>query len=178
MCFMENDKDKDLFKGLTYLGTYLLYNSTLEKMGIDEYNAFFMIGLMIFAIAMLKNILKKHFKDMDSIEYLVYSLVNLISLIMYTSEKDGMIYVTFMVLVLIYSYTKKYGILFVVSLFTILFNILIITIGFWLLIPWWIYLLAIGSVLIGFAVKNESDEKKNKINVGNAIKKIRDKVEK
>ena len=44
--------------------------------------------------------------------------------------------------------------------------------------PWWLYLLAVGIVLIGFAIRNEISDKKNKINVINILKDIKDKIEK
>ena len=103
---------------------------------------------------------------------------NLTSITSYLDEKDGMIFILFVVGILIYSYIQKYGILFVVSSINILLNAILLTREFWTSIPWWIYLLLIGSRLIAFAIKNESDDKKDKLNVGNIVKNIRDKVEK
>ena len=52
-----------------------------------------------------------------------------------------------------------------------------LTKGFWTLLPWWLYLLGIGSVLIGTAVRNEAKEKTEKINVGKMIDNVIDKIE-
>ena len=96
----------------------------------------------------------------------------------YTSEADGIIFVLFIVGLVMYSYMKKYGAIFIVSIMAILLNAILLTREFWLSIPWWIYLLLIGGILIGFAIKNESDDKKEKISVGNVIKNLKDKIEK
>ena len=49
---------------------------------------------------------------------------------------------------------KKYGAIFIVSILAILVNAILLTREFWLSIPWWIYLLLVGGILIGFAIKN------------------------
>ena len=66
-----------------------------------------------------------------------------------------------------YSYMKKYGAIFIVSILAILVNAILLTREFWLSIPWWIYLLLVGGILIGFAIKNESDDRKEKIRYNN-----------
>lgn len=178
MYFMDKRKEKDIFKGISYVGIFCLYNTIIKKLSLDDYAASTMIGVTIFAIALIKTIIKQYNSDTDNIEYLAFSLINIVALVGYTDEFDGMLYVLFIVGVLIYSYIRKYGAIFIVSLITIILNVLILTRMFWLLIPWWIYLLVIGFILIGFAIKNESDEKRDKISMGNTIKKIKDKVEK
>ena len=74
---------------------------------------------------------------------------------------DGMLFVFIMLVVVIISYMLKYGPIFLTSLLAILLNVFILTRVFWLNIPWWIYILVIGIVLVVFAIRNETKEKNN-----------------
>ena len=93
----------------------------------------------------------------------------------YSGETDGILFVLLIVGLVILSYIKKYGCLFLVSIGSILLNVFLLTREFWFSIPWWVYLLGIGSILIIFAIRNEAKEEK--VNLGTIIKKIKDKVE-
>ena len=64
------------------------------------------------------------------------------------------------------------------SIIAILVNGFALTRQFWFSIPWWIYLLIVGGSLVGFAIKNEANENKQKITVGSVLKKIKDTAEK
>lgn len=174
----KDSKENDIFRGMLYICCLTIYNTILNEIGLNEYYSFEMIGVTVVAILFTKTIINKYVKNLDNIEYIVLSLIYLISLCSYTSEKDGMIYVFSLVCLLIYSYTKKYGAIFIVTTLAIIVNALALTREFWLSIPWWIYLLLIGTILIGFAIKNESDENKEKITVGKVVKKIKDNIEK
>lgn len=176
--FSENQYAKDIFKGVSYFSGLILYENFASDINLLEFKAFEVIGVTIFAILILRDIIIKYIKKIDTVEYFVYIIINIFALTSYVNEKDGMIYVLFLVGLLIYSYTKKYGVLFIVSMFTIIGNAILLTREFWLNVPWWIYLLLVGSILIAFAIKNESDEKKEKLGVGNIIKNIKDKIEK
>ena len=48
----------------------------------------------------------------------------------------------------------------------------ILTRMFWLSIPWWVYLLLVGSILIGFAIRNEMVEKKDSNKIKDFMKKL------
>ena len=65
----------------------------------------------------------------------------------------------------------KIGPLFLVSLAAIVFNFFKLTKEFWYSIPWWIYLLLVGAVLMTFAISNEASE-------NNMMKKLKDAAEK
>ena len=105
------------------------------------------------------------------------ALIYIIAIFSYSGEFDGMIFGILIVFMLMLSYINKYGTLFLVSIAAILLNVFLLTRKFWFSIPWWIYLLVIGSVLITFAIKNEADEKKNKFKIADSLKKIKDKIE-
>lgn len=176
--FIESDKSKDLFKAILYFCITALYIRFLNEFGLNEYRAFYMIGITISALVYLKTIIAKYIKDTDIFEYLVLAIIYLWSLMNYNDEKDGMIYVVYLVGLLIFSYNQKYGAVFIITALAILVNAFLLTRVFWFSIPWWVYLLVIGSVLIAFAIKNESDSNKGNLRVGKFIKKIKDNVEK
>ena len=94
------------------------------------------------------------------IEYLGFIFLNILTIRNYTSDQDGTIFVIFLILLVIGSYTLKYGPIFLVSLFAIIVNIVLLTRDFWLNLPWWLYVLITGLILIGFAIYNEIREKK------------------
>lgn len=176
--FIESQKGKDLFKAIIYYCLTAIYLEFLEDFELDKYTSFALIGITISAILYLKTIVSKYVKDSDWIEYLVLSIIYLWALMAYNDEKDGMIYVFALVGLLIVSYNNKYGAIFIVTALAIILNGLALTRAFWFSIPWWIYLLLIGSILIAFAMKNESDSKQGKIGVGKFIRKIKDNIEK
>ena len=177
MYFMESEKTKDIFKAILYLGCFVLYDSFISEFDMNTLTCWNSIGVTILALVFMRNILRKYVGSIDNIEYIVYSIIYLTALSSYVSEIDGIVFVLFVVLLVMYSYIKKYGSVFIVSILAILVNAILLTREFWLSIPWWIYLLFVGALLIGFAIKNESDDKKEKINVGNVIKNIKDKIE-
>lgn len=178
MYFMKADSSKDIFKAITYVGIYALYKDLLWEFGLEQLACTEVIGILILATVLLKDIIKKYVKDLDTLEYFVFSIIYLYAIGLYTSEADGIIFVLFIVALVMYSYMKKYGAIFIVSIVAILVNAILLTREFWLSIPWWIYLLLVGGILIGFAIKNESDDRKEKISVGNVIKNLKDKIEK
>ena len=120
----------------------------------------------------------KYTKDVDVLEYIFWVFIYIYALSNYADSKDGIIFSILILGVIFYSYYKKYGATFLAGIIAILVNGFALTRTFWLSIPWWIYLLVIGGSLIGFAIKNEANENKEKITVGSVLKGIKDKVEK
>ena len=70
-----------------------------------------------------------------------------------------MLYVILLVILTMISYLRKYGPAFIVSIVFILINMFLLTRRFWLSLPWWIYILGVGLILIVFAIVNEIHEK-------------------
>ena len=101
----------------------------------------------------------KNTEDKKIIEYILLIIINLMAVSSYTSEVDGMLFVILLLIITIYSYLKKYGPAFIVSIAFILINMFLLTRVFWLSLPWWIYILVVGIVLIIFAILNEINEK-------------------
>lgn len=98
----------------------------------------------------------------------------MIAIFSYNNEMDGILYCILLLGLVIIGYNNKYGPLFITCLIFILFNALILTREFWLSIPWWIYVLVTGIILVLFASRNENktnetksklDELKNKLDL-------------
>jgi len=176
--FIENDKHKDIFKCLSYVSVSVLYYSIILKTAISAYTVVSMFGHIAVVLLTLKTVLVKYAKrnDLDIIEYVIFGIIYLVALARYTSELDGMIFGVLILAIIYLSYVKKYGALFMVSIATILVNVFVLTREFWFSLPWWIYLLVVGTLLITFAVRNEAKEKR--VNLGLMIKNLKDKVEK
>ncbi len=176
--FLFMTTEKDAFKFLSYLSVLFLYNSIISDLGLETYTLFSMLGYVLMAIFTLRTILNKYIDDIDALEYIVFGLIYMIALLQYNNESDGMLFGILLVAVVIISYINKYGALFMVSIFAILVNIFALTREFWFSVPWWVYLLTIGTILIGFAIKNERSDKKNEINAIDLLKSIKDRIEK
>lgn len=155
-----------------------MYNTIISDLGLGDYTLFTMLGYIVTAVFTLRKILIKYVKNIDVLEYITLGIMYIIALAQYSNEIDGILFGFLIVAIIIFSYLKKYGALFMVSIFAILVNIFVLTRKFWFSIPWWAYLLTIGAILIGFAIKNEVSDKKNAINAVAMLKKIKDRVEK
>lgn len=172
------DKQKDIAKFLAYLFTMFLYNSIISDLGITDYTAFSMLGYILLAIFTIKTILVKYRKNIDILEYITFGLLYVIAFFKYSNEVDGMLFVGLLIAIVVISYIKKYGVLFIVTIMAILANVFMLTRKFWFSVPWWIYLSVVGALLIGFAIKNEVSEKKREIKVLDFFKNIKEKIEK
>lgn len=171
---LEKESDKDKFKFLTGIGLVFLYNLIVVELGLDFYTAFNMLGIIALAIVTIRKILNKYIKEIDIIECITFIILYVIAFNNYTSETDGMVFMILLCGIIILSYIKKYGMLFCVTIITIILNVLLLTREFWLSIPWWIYLLLIGSILITFAIRNEANEKSS---ITDTIKGLKDKID-
>lgn len=169
------DKEKDLFKVIGSFCLLILYNSLSNDLELTELTLFNYLGVILFVIYLYRIILKKYIKELDTIEAITFIIIYLSAISAYNDEIDGILFVLLIVGLVILSYIKKYGSIFFVSIGAILVNVFLLTREFWFSIPWWVYLLGIGTILIVFAIRNEAREEK--VNLETIIKKIKDKVE-
>jgi len=166
MLKMSNEKVK--FEILLYILGLLLHICIVKDV-IETYIfaeavvALKYLGYIVFSICITRNILKKHsINEYKIFEYLIFTVLYLTAISQYSSPMDGVIFVGMLVCLIILSYIKKFGPIFFTSTIAVLLNTFLLTREFWFSIPWWIYMLVIGSILIGFAVKNELTESKQK----------------
>ena len=155
---------KDIFRFVLYICIFNLYVLIIDDLKLYDVTVLTVGSYLILLLISTRTILKRYTSSYKRFEYTISILINLIALVNYTSEMDGIIYVMFLTLLVIISYIYKYGPMFIVSLIFILLNVLILTRTFWFSIPWWFYILLVGSILVGFAIYNEVKENKdNKI---------------
>ena len=160
ICYLiKNNKVKDIYKTINYLFILMLYNTFINDFYL--YNmAMFSYGIyIIFTLLITRTILNKYKSGYKVWEYIITILINLTTLMNYNGEYDGILYVIFLTIVVIVCYVLRYGPAFIICLISILINVLLLTRTFWLNIPWWIYILVVGGILIGFAIYNEANDK-------------------
>jgi hypothetical protein len=176
--FCNKEQTKDIFKVLTSISITALYYSIVTDLNLIDFTLFKLLGIMVCGIYIIKYIISKYNQETDILEYVFWTIFYLYALVNYTDSKDGIIFSILILAVIFLSYYKKYGATFLAGIIAILVNAFVLTREFWFSIPWWIYLLLIGSALVGFAIKNEASEKKEKITIGSVLKGIKDKIEK
>ena len=150
---------KKIFKIAIYIDLLTLYNIIIGDLNFDKYATIRLFGYLVCSIA-ISNIIQEKFDIL--LKEIVVTLINIYALTIYINNFDGMLFTLVLVYIVIYSYYNKSGNLFIVATVNIILNIFALTRKFWFSVPWWIYLLVVGCVLISFAVKNEANENKSK----------------
>lgn len=155
-----NSDKKLLFKCLILLLSLIMYYHILNDIYITL--VVFTLGvLLIYSLIITRDILKPRTKDYKVFEYILFICINFLAITSFANEADGMLYVILLVILTMISYLRKYGPAFIVSIVFILINMFLLTRRFWLSLPWWIYILGVGLILIVFAIVNEIHEKNN-----------------
>lgn len=144
----------------------------ISDIGLNEYTLFNRGFYLILVLLFTRTVVENKNQDYKILEYAFFIIINLDAISCYISELDGILFVSLLVLIMIISYLLKFGPSFICSIIFILLNAILLTREFWLSIPWWIYILLIGSILIIFAVINELNEN-NKKNLKNKLEKIK-----
>ncbi len=176
-------KEREKFEGLAYILGLILYNNIVKDLPttmvrIDSITAFQYLGYIIFSICITRNILKKHLpQEYKIIEYLAFSTMYILAISNYTDEIDGMIFVLMIVCIMVFSFIKKFGPIFFTSTIAVILNGFLLTREFWYSVPWWIYMLIVGSILIIFATKNELNENKDKELIKNTMKAFKEYID-
>lgn len=163
--YLSNEKFKKIFMCALYAFITILYNMVINDLSLDKYalftNGYYLILALLFTRTIIKND-KSENTDYKILEYFFLSIICLFTIGNYTSEFDGILFVSLLVIITIVSYIFKFGPAFLVSIIFIIINSILLTREFWLSVPWWIYILVIGSLLIAFAVRNELNENNKK----------------
>ncbi len=166
---------KDWFKAGLFVCGLILARFIIDDLYLDS-TTMINIGVYILWLPLLTRLIirKYSIEACKIIEYIANIIINIWAFCSYTSEYDGLLFVLLLMMVIIVSYCIKLGPVFLVSICSIIINVLILTREFWLAIPWWIYVLIIGIILISFAVYNEINANKKKNNV---IKELSKKID-
>ena len=158
--YLSANRAKDLFKMIIYLLSYYLLNTIFIDLNYQKI-AFIKYGtILLFITIIIRDIIKKYTPDYKALIYIGYIFTNLAAFTNYSSEQDGILFVFLLTLFVLIAYTYKFGPEFIISIIFILLNVLVLTRTFWINIPWYLYILLVGSILIGFAIKNEASENK------------------
>ena len=170
---------KNIFKTILVIFSTLLYYEVWYQFNLGAYTFIFLSGFVFAGLYLIKDIIAKidivERKDLNIIEIMLFGLVYFFALTMYTSAYDGLLFTIYILIFTMVGYYIKDEAMFMVSLIALLINALDLTREFWLAIPWWIYLLLIGGILILTAVINEINQtrKDDKITIKNIVKKIK-----
>ena len=178
MAFVEKNSHKDIFKVALYISGFMLYRQVITELGIiNEYMSFIFMGITVLYDLILKNVVNKYAKETEILDYFFYIIFNLFVVSRFLSVTDGLIYVVFLIGSIMFSYVLGWGSVFFASIASLGINIVYLTREFWLSVPWYIYLLLAGGTLIGFAIINELNEKKNNVNIGKTIVKFKQDID-
>ena len=168
-------KIKDVFKFLIYLFGLITCECILQDLELINYTSLSYLLIIIATLLTTRTIIKKYTKDYKLIEYLALIFVGLITKSLCYELTDAMMLILFLLGGIIIGYIKKYGPLFLCSIIFMILTVFSLTKEFWLNISWWIYVLAIGSVLIIFAINNEAKMRQG--NNNNKFKELKDKFD-
>ena len=162
----------DFVKGVLYVSLFCLYNIVMKDLNLINITAISLLSYIALLIAISRTIVKKYNGVLSkNIEFIGCTIIYLKALIdIYANQIDGMIFICFLVVVTIFTYIKKYGPIFITTIIAIIVDTLVMTRSFWFSVPWWVYLLCVGSILLVFAMRNEAKENKEKNKLFEIIK--------
>ena len=148
-------KKKDLYLFVIYTFLLILFKFVIYDLAINNIS-FINIGVSyLYLIIVIRRIICKYINHCDLIEYILFIGINIFAIYLYNSKVDGLLYIAFLTFLSFGGYLLKDKALVVSNLLFIFINIVLVTSSFWLSIPWWLYILIIGIILILFAISNE-----------------------
>jgi len=174
---LSKESHKDIFKFALYIALLAVYNTGVGDLLLNDITAVSMFGYIVTVVATLQTILKKYVPDIEILEYIAFIFIYLLAFGSYANELDGMIFGCLMVAIIVCSYLFRRSAIFIVTIISLIINVLLLTREFWFSVPWWIYLLLVGTLLIAFAVRNEMGDKKEKININKIISDLKSKID-
>ncbi len=147
------------------LATWLLYQKVLVDTDLSNVTALYTFGILVAGIFAIRFILSKHFEHstIKIFEYIFCGLIYLNAISAYLDPLDLMYFIFMLVVAILATYKLKFGPAFLCSIISIIVSGFILTAGFWIAIPLWIYLVAAGIVLLTFATKNEINQNKQNL---------------
>ena len=167
-------ENKNIYKAVIYGSLLFIYNQAIKDIGITDIALINTFGYITCTILVSRTILKDN-KELSKVcEYIFLSAIYVYSLNTFKNSTDAMIYITFLFALTVVGYIKKAGPIFLTSIIAIVVYIIDLTKEFWQSIPWYVYMLVVGSALIIFAIRNEMNEKKTQKTIGNTLKRIKD----
>lgn len=159
-------ENPNISRSILYITSLDIYNNILYELKLLDIVVLQMLGYISLLFLATRTIVKPQNSNLESkLEWVISSILYVIAIGMYKDELDGILFVTLLILIMIIGYKKKIGSAFFTSLIFIIINAFLLTRTFWFSLPWWLYLLVIGFILIIFATNNElqKDMKEKKL---------------
>ncbi|MBQ9314679.1 MAG: hypothetical protein IJ220_06810 [Clostridia bacterium] len=161
------------FKVIVYIAGLVIYNNAIVDLHVNQLAFTKLIGYLVCLYLITRTVVKTAGDIYKPFEYIGTTIIYIVALYMYQDMTDVMIFIGMLLLLTIISYYKKVGPLFVVSLFAIVVNFFKLTKDFWFSIPWWVYLVTVGGILMAFAISNEASQNNG---VKNKLKSVAEKI--
>lgn len=172
-----NGKAKDVVKTILSLAILILYNAIIYDFNA-QFISILLLGYVVVLAIITRRVIAKYNIDVcKTFEYIGYGILFVIALFNYFNIFDAMIFMALLIGMIIVTYNKKIGPIFLCSIMAEILIAFKVTEAFWTSIPWWVYLLVVGGGLIAFAIRNEAKEKKDGKTLKDTMKQISEKLD-
>ncbi|MBO5179805.1 MAG: hypothetical protein J6B87_05625 [Clostridia bacterium] len=171
------DGAKNAMKIIFYLTILVLYNMIMLDLNVEMVSIISIGYLAVLGLITRNSIHVLNQSLCKLVEYIGFSLIYLWGISSYTSSLDAVLFMGLLIGIIIFTYSKKFGPIFICSVIAEIMMAFTVTKEFWMSIPWWIYLLGGGAILISFAVRNEVKEKTEGKKLKDTIKQISNKLD-
>lgn len=154
--FDSKKKHHNFIKTVLYVNGLWLYNAIVHDVNLENITLLNLFGYFTTLYLFTRTILCEKYHELAiGLEWGMTIVLCLVAIVIYQNELDGILFVSFLILMMAISYLKKLEPTFYISLVFIIINAFLLTREFWFSLPWWLYLLVIGFILILFATNNE-----------------------
>ena len=118
---------------------------------------FIKIPVFMYAYYIL-NIFTDKFKNNKVLKIIVYVLIFFNDSGKYVNGLDELLMLIFLLVGVLYSYNRRLEGEFLASLSLIVISSFMLVSAIFVAIPWWVYLVVVGGLLLSYGVKNETKE--------------------
>ena len=178
--FINNENLKRSLKISSMFFNYIAYGRLILKLGfLEKYQMDF---VLVPSIIILHLIIKYYFKKKNTVCIVMlriwYLSVGIILLLSHQNNNsfEAIAFCILCIISIIVGFIIQRKLYFIGGAIFLLVGVFLNTLNFWLSIPWWIYLLLGGALLIFFASKNEFNKSNKKDRKENFISKIIKKI--
>ena len=177
MNYIENKKGYKTIFTLALLWPYYLILNQIDVIEIFLPVLRYMPILLV-TIALTRKVLVEY-KELRFMEYIMQFIIY--GTILVNSADDfakGIVFGATLFIMILLSSNLNYGSIFAGSTAALLVAVFLQTLGFWMSIPWWVYLLVVGAGMIIFAMRNElvRNREENNSNITEWIEKLKAKM--
>ncbi|MBR3511750.1 MAG: hypothetical protein IKN74_02185 [Clostridia bacterium] len=150
------DKNRKFFKLIGITSILHMYLTILEEYEIEVYSLV-LIPVFMYAYYIL-NIFTDKFKNNKALKIIVYVLLFFNDSGKYVNGLDELLMLLFLLVGVLYSYNRRLEGEFLASLSLIVISSFMLVSAIFVAIPWWVYLVVVGGLLLSYGVKNETKE--------------------